>query len=142
MVDLNYSLRVAYYSALNTLGVPVYYQTLPPTVNPENYILFRSINNVDGSTKETADTSTTITVEIHTKTDQTNRGLNADVLARDVFNKIYPNKHDQLSISGGQILSTSVVSDNVQNFVINANEAYISRYITFQHIIYQSSDIS
>jgi hypothetical protein len=142
MVDLNYSLRIAYYSALNTLGVPVYYQSLPPTVNPENYILFRSISNTDSSTKDSADTSTTITIEIHTKTDQTNRGLNADTMARDVYNRIYPNKHDNLSISGGQILSTTIVSDDVQNFQINANEAYISRYITFKHIIYQSSDIS
>lgn len=142
MIDLNYSLRVAYYSALNGLGVPVYYQTLPPTANPDNYIVFRSINNSDASTKGTADTSTTVTVEIHTKTDQVNRGLSADMIARDVFNVIYPNKHDQLAISGGQILSTELVSDNVQDFQLNGNEAYISRYLIFKHIIYQSADIS
>lgn len=142
MIDLNYSLRVAYYSALNGIGVPVYYQTLPPTSNPENYILFRSISNTDLSTKSTADTNTTITVEIHTKTDQVNRGLNADILAREVFNKIYPNKTDSLTISGGQILSTEIISDDIRDISINANEAYISRYITFKHIIYQSQDIS
>lgn len=142
MIDLNYSLRVAYYTALQAAGVPVYYQTLPPNLNPDNYILFRSINNSDASTKGTADTSTTITVEIHTKTDQVNRGLSADTIANDVLDAIYPNKTDNLAITGGQILSTELVTDVVQDFQLNANEAYISRYLTFKHIIYQSSDIS
>ena len=142
MIDLNYSLRIAYYSALSDIGIPVYYQTLPPTVTPDNYIVFRSIDSSDLSTKNSADTSTSITVEIHTKSDIINRGLNADTIARDVYEKIYPNKHDNLAISGGQILSTEVVSDSVQNFLLNANEAYISRYIIFKHIIYHSQDIS
>lgn len=142
MIDLNYSLRIAYFSALSDIGVPVYYQSIPPNSNPDDYIVFRSITSTDASTKSSADTETTVTVEIHTKSDVINRGLNADTLARDVYNRIYPNQSTQLLIAGGQMINTRIVSDTVQNMVMNGAESFVSRFIIFKHKIYQSSDIS
>jgi hypothetical protein len=142
MIDLNYSLRIAYKAALDNLGVPVYYQSVPPNERPLNYVVFRSINNVDRSTKSTSDTTTTITVEIYTRQQLVNRGLDADTIARDVYNLIYPNRHDHLVIDGGQIVSTEVLGDSVQNLTLQSGDAMISRFIIFKHIIYQSQDIS
>lgn len=142
MIDLNYSLRVAYKTALSQLSVPVYYQAVPNNTYPDNYIVFRSITNNDDSTKTCNQTLTSITVEIHTKQDIMNQGISADTLARDVFNVIYPNRTDHLSINGGQIVNTECVQDNVQDFAMESGEMFISRFLTFQHIIYQVSDIS
>lgn len=142
MIDLNYSLRVAYKTALSALSVPVYYQAVPNNTYPDNYIVFRSINNNDDSSKTCSQTVTNITVEIHTKQDVMNQGISADTLARDVFNVIYPNRTDHLLINGGQIMNTQCVQDNVQDFQMESGEMFISRFLTFEHIIYQISDIS
>ena len=51
MRDINEPLRVAYATQLLQVpSVPVYYQALPNNLNPDNYIVFRSINNNDAST--------------------------------------------------------------------------------------------
>jgi len=142
MIDLNYSLRVAYKTALSALSVPVYYQAVPNNTYPDNYIVFRSITNNDDSSKTCSQTVTNITVEIHTKQDVINQGVSADTLARDVFNVIYPNRTEHLLINGGQIMNTQCVQDNVQDFQMESGEMFISRFLTFEHIIYQISDIS
>ena len=142
MIDINYSLRVAYFNALKVLSVPVFYQAVPNNLNPSNYIVFRSIFNVDDSSKNCSQTTTTITVEIHTKQDIINQGVNSDTIARDVFNILYPNRTDQLSIDGAQIVNTELLNDRTENFQMNSGEMFISRYLTFKHIIYQLSDIS
>jgi len=142
MIDINYSLRVAYFNALKVLSVPVYYQAVPNNINPNNYIVFRSIFNVDDSSKTCSQTTTTITVEIHTKQDVINQGVNSDTIARDVFNLIYPNRTEHLAIDGAQIVNTELLNDRTENFQMNSGEMFISRYLTFKHIIYQLSDIS
>jgi hypothetical protein len=143
MLDINHSLRIAYYTALNGIeGVPVFYQAVPPTVSPDNYIVFRSITSIDDSTVNSCDLSTTITVEIHTWKDGMNSGLDADLIARQVYDRIYPNPSAVLTIDGAQMVNTRVVNDQTQDFVSQQNRGYISRFITFRHRIFLTSDIS
>lgn len=143
MIDINYSLRIAYQTALSGIaGVPVFYQTVPSNISPQNYIVFRSITNNDASTVNSSDTNTTIVIEIHTWNDNLNNGLSADMVAREVFNRIYPNRQFNLTIDGAQIVQTQLSNDTTQNFSNNQNRSYISRFLTFRHNIFQRSDIS
>ena len=143
MIDINYSLRIAYKNALSGIaGVPVFYQAVPPSISPRNYIVYRGINSSDASTFNSSDTSTNVTVEIHTWDDQQNNGVNADLVAREVFNRIYPNPQFNLDIDGAQIVNTKLVNDVTQDFATSANRNYISRFLTFKHNIFQRSDIS
>ena len=143
MLDINHSLRIAYYTDLNGIeGVPVFYQAVPPTVSPDNYIVFRSITSIDDSTVNSSDLSTTITVEIHTWKDGMNSGLDADLIARQVYDRIYPNPSAVLTLDGAQMVNTRVVNDQTQDFVSQQNRGYISRFITFRHRIFLTSDIS
>lgn len=143
MIDINYSLRIAYNAALTGIaGVPAYYQSLPNDRSDKTYIVFRSINNTDVSTTNSSDTSTTITVEIHTWNDIVNEGLNCDQIAREVFNRIYPDRQTNLSIDGAQIVNTQVANDVTNDFTQAGGRGYISRFITFRHFIFQRSDIS
>lgn len=143
MIDINYSLRIAYQSALSGIaGVPVFYQIVPQGISPENYIVFRSITNTDASTKNSSDTGTNITVEIHTWNDNLNSGLSADMVAREVFNRIYPNTQAVLTLNGAQMVSTRLVNDVTQPPVTIGNRMYISRFLTFKHNIFQTADIS
>lgn len=140
MKDINYPLRKAYYAALQATGLPVYYQSLPNNINPENYIVFRSINSNDDSTKTSALTQTNITVEIHTLKDIMNPGLDADTIAGEVFNYIYNISQFVLPMDENIMLATKMSNDTVQNIQLNHQKAYISRFITFQHHIFVSSD--
>lgn len=146
MIDINYSLRIAYYAALGgdagMGGLPVFYQSVPPDVSPDEYIVFRSITNVDASTMNTPDVQTSMTVEIHTFANALNSGLAADQAAREVFNRIYPNPQGVLTLDGAQMVKTRLLNDVTQDAVSVANRAYISRFLTFGHHIYMRSDAS
>src|SRR5204863_6782127 len=104
MRDINEPVRIAYATALTQVpSVSCYYQYLPNNLNHDNYIVFRSINSSDGSTKDSARLHLNITVEIHTKGNIGNQGVSADTIADSVFELIYPNKHTNLQLSRGRI---------------------------------------
>lgn len=143
MIDINYSLRIAYQQALAGIDhVPVFYQEVPQNISPKNYIVFRSITSNDASTINSCDVNTNITVEIHTWNDNLNSGLSADLVAREVFNRVYPTQNFNLSIDGAQIVTTRLINDTTQDFTTQQNRTYISRFLTFRHNIFQRSDIS
>ena len=143
MIDINYSLRIAYYTALNGIaGVPVFYNMVPPNVSPTDYIVYRSITNSDASTMNSSDTDTQITVEIQTFEDGLNPGLSADMIAREVFNRILPNPGATLTLDGAQMVSTRLLNDITQPPVAQGNRMYVSRFLTFGHKIFHRSDIS
>lgn len=143
MIDINYSLRIAYTTALNGItGMPVFYNNLPPNISPDNYIVFRSITNTDASTMNSSDINTQITVEIQTFEDGINSGLTSDMVARDVFTRILPNPGATLTLDGAQMVSTRLLNDITNQPINIGNRAYVSRFLTFGHKIYLRSDIS
>lgn len=139
MRDINWPLRKAYTTYLTGMGVPVYYQSAPPNYT-DDYIVFRGINNNDASTKSSSDTSTNIIVEIHTHNNGTNTGYTADSLADEIYSRIYPNNQTNIQIAGMQCVSTRVASDITNNVLIRDNRSYISRFITFRHLIFINDD--
>lgn len=142
-MDINYSLRIAYNTALSGMtGVPVFYNSVPPNVSPNNYIVFRSISNTDASTCNTSDVNTQITVEIQTFEDGLNSGLQNDLIARYVFNKILPNQGATLTLDGAQMVTARLLNDVTQPPVSFGNRTYVSRILTFGHQIFLRSDIS
>lgn len=143
MIDINYSLRIAYKTALTGIsGVSVFYNVLPPNINPENYIVFRSITNTDASTMNSSDINCQVTVEIQTFENNLNSGLNADIIARDVFTRLLPNPSAVLTLDGAQMVTTRLLNDITQPPVSQGNRAYVSRILTFGHKIFLRSDIS
>lgn len=136
MKDINYPLRKAYFAALQATGLPVYYQSLPNNINPENYIVFRGLSSTDYSTKSSALTTSNITVEIHTLKDIINPGLNSDDIANDVFALIYNISQFVLPMDMRLMLSTTFTLDRTQDVQLNHQQSYISRFITFQHHIF------
>lgn len=143
MIDINYSLRIAYTTALNGItGMPVFYNNLPPNISPDNYIVFRSITNTDASTMNSSDINTQITVEIQTFEDGINSGLTSDMVAREIFTRILPNPGAVLTLDGAQMVSTRLLNDLTNQPVNIGNRAYVSRFLTFGHKIYLRSDIS
>lgn len=139
MKDINWPLRQAYNTALTGMEVPIYYQSAPPNYT-DDYIVLRGINSNDVSPKTNSDTSTTIIVEINTHNNGTNPGYTADSLANDVYLRIYPTPDFNLSIPGFQCVSTRVASDVTRDVIVRNNRSYISRFITFRHVIFISNN--
>lgn len=142
MIDLNYSLRKAYFDALSgiTPAVPVFYYAAPPNKKLDQYIVYRSLTNKDESTKSTSDTRTFIVVEIYSRNLAVNSGMIVDEIAGKVLDAVYPDRHTHLTIDGGQIVTTEMTFDLVNPYTVISGEVYLSRFMTFKHIIYQSSD--
>lgn len=136
MRDINEPLRIAYAGALAQVpSVDCFYQFLPNNLNPDNYIVFRSINSSDRSTKDSARINLNITVEIHTKGNVGNQGVSADTIADSIFQLVFPDKHTNLPLSRGRILWTQIANDVVQDFRQGNQFGYTSRYLTFRHEI-------
>ena len=136
MTDINTALETAYYAALKDLTTHVYNGQLPDNVNPEEYIIFRSIQNNDASTQNSSDTSTNITVEIHTNKNKINETNGGNSLAAQVFAAIYPNPQFNLTLSSMQMTDTKLINDRTDEYQMSSQLCYISRYLTFNHLIY------
>jgi hypothetical protein len=137
MRDMNEPVRVAYAARLLQISnMGVYYQALPNNINPDNYIVFRSLTDNDVSTKSSSDVSLNITVEIHTKNNIANTGLNVDTIADQVYQLIYPNKQTNITLSRGQVLQTQMVVDRTLDYQLKNQFGYIDRFITFRHWIF------
>lgn len=141
MRDINEPVRIAYAVALTQLpNIGVFYQFLPNNLNPDNYVVFRSLNSSDGSTKDSARLHFNITVEIHTKGNVGNQGISADTIADAIFQLVYPHKHINLTLTRGRIIWTQIANDVTMDFVQRNQFGYISRFLTFRHEIAVNDD--
>jgi hypothetical protein len=139
MQNVNTELATAYLAALQPIGVPVFYNFVTPNLVPSDYILFRSIQNLDASTKSTGELTTLVTVEIRTTSTNVVNTTTLDSLANDVFQAIYTNTHFNLLLSSFQVVSTEIASDNTLNYTLQDGNMYIDRIITFRHHIFVES---
>ena len=138
MKDVNWPLRKAYTTALENVGVPVYYQQADDNENSDLFIVFSGIRSADESTKTSSDTGTEIEVRIHARKDKFNQGKDPDEFASLVFDAIYPTPTSVLDLSedGMQMVGTRLVSDNTIDYGTAGNAVYIDRIIRFRHEIF------
>lgn len=142
MKDVNYKLRKAYNTALtgltvNSIAIPVYYLQAPESENGANYIIMTSVANVDEGTKNSADTNTSMQLQITTFAEGANPGKMADDIAGAVFGIIYPTSQAVLDMSadGVQMVSTLLTDDRVINDRFGHRE-FVTRILTFRHNIF------
>jgi len=141
MNEINRPLRKAYYAALSAItyggdSVPVYYSELPANVHPDNYIIFRPVSNTDESTKQSADTSSSMQVTVFTKKDLNNAGNACDDICGSVLNAIMPTPGYNITVDDFQVIHTRLTSDLTQEVSMSAQLKYIDRIMVFTHLIY------
>lgn len=143
MRDVNYPLQKSYLLALagiayNATNVPVYYGTIPNNIAPDNYIVYGSITNTDGSTKSSAETFTLMRVTIHTIQMTYNTGEAAGAIAQQVFARIYPNSQAIIDLSPDnmQCFGTELVQDLTQDYNLLNARVYLDRILIFRHKIF------
>lgn len=145
MRDINFPLRKSYFSLLNGLvynSVPIkaFFQKAPDNITDKNYIVFGGINSSDVSSKEKADTETTIRVSIHTHKDGSNDGAAADAIAGLVLNALYSIPQSVLNMSADslQCVTTKLNGDITLDYAIFNTREKVDRVLTFSHRIYHS----
>jgi hypothetical protein len=147
MRSSNIALRTKYTELLDStityagVPVPAFFAFKPDDIEVKNYIIFGQINNNDTSTKDTSDTSTTIQVTIFTFDEKGNDGEAVDAIANEVLQIIYPDRHNRLDLSTGnlQVTNTELSNDFTQDYGQQADRLYLDRTITFRHTIYQQA---
>jgi len=145
MLSSNLELRMAYNTALSTIQyngspVPVYWQQLPTTVQAGLYIIFGQIRNNDNSNKTSAVTQTSVTVSVFTNSLKYNDGVAVEAVANEVMNRILPTTTFKLPLNSQffNIVTTTLQSDNTQDFSQVNQNVYIDRILTFSHLIAQN----
>lgn len=142
MKDVNYPLRKAYIIALanmvvDGIPIPVYYPAVPEEETSKAYILLSQPSNVDNGTKNSSDTDTSMQLKIITWDEGSNSGKLADMIANEIFARIYPIPQATLDLSADNInmVSTELSNDNTQDYGSVNNRFFIDRYLTFKHFI-------
>ena len=143
MKDVSYPLQKAYLLALNgitynAVAVPVYYQELPDTMIPNNYIIFGPVTSNDDSTFNSADTITSMRVTIHTFEGKYNTGKAVAAIPGEVFQRLYANSQFNLDLSPDsmQMVDTRLSNDLTQDYSQKGTRTYIDRIIILRHRIY------
>lgn len=139
MKDVNYPLQKAYLDALSgividTVTIPVYYQQIPNDLNPDNYILFSPIINVDISPKTCFQTESSMQVIIYTYQAKGNTGKTCGLIVNEIMQRIYT-KPSTLQADGVSVLSTKLESDTTNGYSTLGVRTYVERRLVFNHII-------
>jgi len=141
----NLAIRQAYNTLLNTIQynsapVPVYFQQLPTDVGPGVYIIFGQIRNNDDGNKFSPVTQTSVTVSIYTNSPQYNDGVAVDTVANEVLNRLYKNPQFNISLADQflQVVTTTLESDQTNDWSQDQQNIYIDRIMVFQHTVFQN----
>ena len=135
MKDVIKPIRKAYIAALAGVGCPIYYQQLPNTVQPNEYILLTIPSNSNDSDKHLNGSIVTVRVGIYTQAENINNGLASATIAAAVYAAILPNPTFTLTLENMQMVTTNLQSDNEESFSIKNTIVYIDRFINFTHKI-------
>ncbi len=137
MRDVNYILRKAYYTAISGLSIECYYQQAPQSAG-DNYVIIKSISNIDNSTKSTVDINASIQITVYTKSFKSNTGKDAEDIANDILQTIYPTPDYNISVddSDVQVVRTEMVNDITNDYNAKDGYIFIDRTITFRHNIF------
>lgn len=145
MLDINFQLRVSYFSHLagnifvNGQAIPVVVYQYPiaaiPT-NADNYLLLDSIFSTNINDDDTHYLVTTVVWHIVTKTLQNNAGAIKDSIANQFYQIVYPNvRAEVIQITDGQVFDTKIANDVEQSGLDDGEKKVVNRIISIRHWI-------
>ena len=100
----------------------------------DNYVLISNIQQQNYSNINKHDIKAFVTIGIYTRAIAENEGLNVDSIA-DAILGLYPNPQSYPLITGYQVCSLQLESDNELTVTLDSGNTYINRQIIFSHIL-------
>jgi hypothetical protein len=136
MYNANRILKKSYQTAIKAVlpSVAVFKNYVPNQLEADNYVLITDVQNTDYPSINKHDVKAFITIGIYTRAVSENDGLNVEDIADAIFS-IYPTPQSYPSITGYQVCSVQLESDNELTVSLDSGNTYINRQIIFSHIL-------
>ena len=138
MRDVNSALLQAYYEVINGLNIPVYEGEEPDDVKDKIYCVISDVTNVENSTDNSSDTTSTIQITVNSWEYKYNNSKNLNIVANQILQAIKPNSKSvlDLSIYGIQMLNLNVQTDRTERYGEVGGKIFISRILVFKQFLF------
>lgn len=138
MRDVNSALLQAYYEVINGLSIPVYEGEEPDDVKDKIYCVISDVTNVENSTDNSSDTTSTIQITLNSWEYKYNNSKNLNIVANQILQAIKPNSKSvlDLSIYGIQMLNLNVQTDRTERYGEVGGKIFISRILVFKQFLF------
>jgi hypothetical protein len=138
MKDVNSALLQAYYEVINGLSIPVYEGEEPDDVKSKIYCVISDVTNVENSTDNSSDTTSTIQITINSWEYKYNNSKNLNTVANQILEAIKPNSKSVLDLSlyGIQMLNLNVQTDRTERYGEVGGKIFISRILVFKQFLF------
>ena len=129
-------LKTKYYTSIKAAlpSVAVFKNYVPNQLTADNYVLISNVQQVDYSNINKHDVKAFITIGIYTRAVPENDGIGMEDIADAIF-ALYPTPQSYPQITGYQVCSLQLESDNELTVSLDSGNTYINRSITFSHIL-------
>jgi len=138
MYNASRILKTYYYTAIKAAlpSLVVYKNYVNNQVAPDtnNYVLLSNVQQTDYPSINKHDVKAFITIGIYTRAVPENDGLTLEDIADAIFS-LYPTPQSYPDITGYQVCSVQLESDNELTVSLDAGNTYINRTIIFSHIL-------
>ena len=138
MRDVNSALLQAYYEVINGLSIPVYEGEEPDDVKDKIYCVISDVTNVENSTDNSSDTTSTIQITVNSWEYKYNNSKNLNTVSNQILQAIKPNSKSvlDLSIYGIQMLNLNVQTDRTERYGEVGGKIFISRILVFKQFLF------
>ena len=137
MRDVNSALLQAYYEVINGLSIPVYEGEEPDDVKSKIYCVISDVTNIENSTDNSSDTTSTIQITINSWEYKYNNSKNLNTAANQILEAIKPNSKSVLDLSlyGIQMLNLNLQTDRTERYGEVGGKIFISRILVFKQFL-------
>lgn len=138
MRDINSALLQAYYEVIDGLDIPVYEGEEPDDVKHKIYCVLSDVINIESSTDNSSDTTSTIQISVHSWEYKYNNSKNLNTAVDSILQAIKPTSNAVLDLSDYnlQMMNLLIQTDRTERFGEIGGKIFISRILVFKQNIF------
>jgi hypothetical protein len=138
MRDINSALLQAYYEVIDDLDIPVFEGEEPDDVKHKIYAVLSDVINIESSTDNSSDTTSTIQISVHSWEYKYNNSKTLNSTVDDIIQAIKPTSTSVLDLSefNLQMMNLSIQTDRTERFGELGGKIFISRILIFKQNIF------
>ena len=138
MRDINSALLQAYYEVIDDLDIPVFEGEEPDDVKHKIYAVLSDVINIESSTDNSSDTTSTIQISVHSWEYKYNNSKNLNTAVDSILQAIKPTSTSVLDLSpfNLQMMNLSIQTDRTERFGEIGGKIFISRILVFKQNIF------
>jgi len=138
MRDINSALLQAYYEVIDDLDIPVFEGEEPDDVKHKIYAVLSDVINIESSTSNSSDNTSTIQISVHSWEYKYNNSKTLNSAVDDIIQAIKPTSTSVLDLSAFnlQMMNLSIQTDRTERFGELGGKIFISRILILKQNIF------